>query len=31
VKLDKYSVSFYNVRSDCLQASVGTYQVPAGF
>jgi len=25
VKLDKYSVSFYKVRCDCLQSSVGTY------
>jgi beta-glucosidase len=31
MKLDKYVVSFYDVKSDCWRASVGTYQLLVGF
>jgi beta-glucosidase len=31
VKMDKYAVSFYDVKSDCWRAPVGTYQLPVGF
>jgi hypothetical protein len=29
--MDKYAVSFYDVKSDCWRAPVGTYQLPVGF
>jgi beta-glucosidase len=30
LKMDKYAVSFYDVKSDCWRASVGTYQLLVG-